>query len=158
MKRMHIIIATFTAIALLSPAQAGQKTDDILKLMSLTGVSKHLDQVIKMYVPDTLELVRLANPKIPKKIIDEMKKKFIVEFKRSQPELLGQVIILYSNRFTHQEIKDLIAFYETPTGQKIIRIMPNLTEELAAIGKSWGADVGARVYDRMIKGKQERGY
>ena len=156
MKRLYLIIATFTAIALLSPAQAGQKTDDILKMMSLAGVSRNLDQVFEMSILDTLDLLRLANPKISKKLADEMKKEFIVELERSQPELLGRVIQIYSNRFTHQEIKDLIAFYETPTGQKIIRITPNLTKELAAIGRSWGAAVGGRVYDRMIKKRKQK--
>ena len=156
MKRLYLIIATFTAIALLSPAQAGQKTDDILKMMSLAGVSRNLDQVFEMSILDTLDLLRLANPKISKKLADEMKKEFIVELERSQPELLGRVIQIYSNRFTHQEIKDLIAFYETPTGQKIIRITPNLTKELAVIGRSWGAAVGGRVYDRMIKKRKQK--
>ena len=158
MKRLYLIIATFTAIAILSSAQASEKTDDIQKLMSLTGVSKLIDQNIAMIVPQIINLMRTSNPKIPKKFLREMEKDIIAEFRRSQPEYLGPVLHLYSSRFTHQEIKDLISFYESPTGRKIIRVMPTFMKELAAIAQTWGKAVGARAADQMIKRMEKRGY
>ena len=156
MKRLYLIIATFTAIAILSSAQASEKTDDIQKLMSLTGVNKLIDQNIGIMIPQIADLIRKMNTKMPEKYLREMEKEMLAEFKRSKPEYLGPVVTLYSNRFTHQEIKDLISFYESPTGRKIIRVVPTFMKELAAIAQTWGKAVGARVADRMIKRIQKR--
>ena len=41
-----------------------------------------------------------------------------------------EMLALYDKHFTHQEIKDLIWFYESPTGKKIIEKSPELTKEI----------------------------
>ena len=41
---------------------------------------------------------------------------------------------LYAEAMTEQEIRDLMAFYRTPSGQKLIAITPELTHRSAAIG------------------------
>lgn len=45
--------------------------------------------------------------------------------------LLGLQIEMQAKYYSVAEMKDLIAFYKTPTGQKAIRIMPALTAEVA---------------------------
>jgi uncharacterized protein len=48
-----------------------------------------------------------------------------------------KVIELYTESFTEPELRDLIAFYKTPTGQKALALMP----ELARRGAMLGAEV-----------------
>jgi uncharacterized protein len=46
------------------------------------------------------------------------------------PELIEQVVVpLYDKYYTESELRDLIAFYKTPTGQKMITVQPQLTGE-----------------------------
>jgi len=46
-------------------------------------------------------------------------------------ELIEKVITeTYDNYFTEAEVKDLIAFYKTSTGQKFIRLVPQITAEM----------------------------
>lgn len=45
--------------------------------------------------------------------------------------LLGLQVEMQAKYYSVSEMKDLIAFYRTPTGQKAIRIMPALTAEVA---------------------------
>ena len=48
----------------------------------------------------------------------------------SVPELIEQVIVpLYDKYYTESELKDLIAFYKTPTGQKSIAVQSQLMGE-----------------------------
>jgi len=45
-------------------------------------------------------------------------------------EILETVMLeVYDKHFTEAEVKDLIAFYKTPTGQKIIKILPQIAAE-----------------------------
>jgi hypothetical protein len=46
-------------------------------------------------------------------------------------ELIEKVITeTYDNYFTEAEVKDLIALYKTSTGQKFIRLVPQITAEM----------------------------
>jgi hypothetical protein len=45
-----------------------------------------------------------------------------------------QLIDLYADRFTESELKELVAFYRTPTGQKALVEMPSLMQKGAGIG------------------------
>jgi hypothetical protein len=42
---------------------------------------------------------------------------------------------LYAESFTAEELKDLIAFYQTPTGKKSISVMPELMMKGMAVGQ-----------------------
>ena len=41
-----------------------------------------------------------------------------------------EMVRLYETHFTHSEIKDMIAFYESPTGKKMLEKTPELTTDL----------------------------
>jgi hypothetical protein len=49
-----------------------------------------------------------------------------IDFKKYIEE---SVYPLYDRLYTEQELKDLIAFYRTPTGQKVIETLPRLVAE-----------------------------
>jgi hypothetical protein len=45
-------------------------------------------------------------------------------------DLMNQIFYpIYDKYFTEQELRDLVAFYKTPTGQKSIEVMPDLFKE-----------------------------
>ena len=52
-------------------------------------------------------------------------------------EIRGQQIALYAKDFTQEDVKGLLAFYETDLGKKTIAAMPSLTREGAAMGEQW---------------------
>ena len=37
---------------------------------------------------------------------------------------------IYARYFSAQELRDMLAFYKTPTGQKALQVMPQLTAEV----------------------------
>lgn len=51
------------------------------------------------------------------------------------PELNNRMIDLYIESFSEAEMKDLIAFYETPAGEKFLTKMPELMQKGAVIGQ-----------------------
>lgn len=54
------------------------------------------------------------------------------EFKKEVYEVMNEMYvdmaIMYAEEFTHNEIKEILAFYETPVGKKIQETMPELTD------------------------------
>lgn len=46
------------------------------------------------------------------------------------------MVKLYTDNFNEQELKDLISFYQSPLGQKVLQKMPALTEQSARLTQS----------------------
>lgn len=50
-------------------------------------------------------------------------------------EIFGpKMIDIYAEAFSEDELKDLVAFYKTPTGRKAITLMPELMQKGAQLG------------------------
>ncbi|MBK4991385.1 DUF2059 domain-containing protein [Pseudomonas sp. S36] len=48
-------------------------------------------------------------------------------------KLKPKMVDLYTRTFTEQELKDLVKFYESPLGKKVLREMPKVTQESAQL-------------------------
>ena len=66
----------------------------------------------------------------------------------------GQLIDLYAQTFTEAELKELTAFYKTPTGQKALTELPGLMQKGAAIGADLGKAHTPEL-EKMIRDRQE---
>ncbi|BBP84609.1 DUF2059 domain-containing protein [Pseudomonas sp. No.21] len=51
-------------------------------------------------------------------------------------KLKPELVKIYTTNFTEPELKDLIAFYESPLGKKVLEKMPTLTAQSAQLTQS----------------------
>lgn len=58
----------------------------------------------------------------------------------NDPKYMASMGEIYVEAFSEDEIKDLITFYETPTGKKVIKMLPILSVRGAQIGDTIAAD------------------
>jgi hypothetical protein len=65
--------------------------------------------------------------------------------------LIRACVPAYSKYYTHDEIKQLIAFYETPLGRRVVEVTPSITQETMLIGQTWGEKLGQDIVDELIK-------
>jgi len=65
-----------------------------------------------------------------------------LQAKADGQSLLELAIPLYDKNLSHEEIKGLIQFYQTPLGQKAVSVLPKLTAELQEEGRKWGENIG----------------
>ena len=91
-----------------------------------------------------------------KTALPQVKEAFWNEFRKelSADELVKLIIPLYDKHLTHPEIKELIKFYETPVGKKMIAVMPAITAESMQAGQQWGMDIAMRA-KRKIEAQQK---
>ncbi len=57
------------------------------------------------------------------------------------PELYNAMAVIYMDTFTHDEIKELLAFYATPVGKKLADKSGELAQKGMTAGQSWGMKV-----------------
>jgi hypothetical protein len=115
------------------------KEKDIRRLLELTGAATLGAQVMNQM----LQTFRQTMPNVPADFWPELQKEL------NPNELVEKVIPVYDKQLAAAEIKDLIRFYETPTGKKLIKVMPAITQESMEIGKAWGRDIGEKVMKKL---------
>lgn len=87
------------------------------------------DQISKQM----LTSMRQSGATLPPDIETKMKK--VVSEILPYEELAGWSADVYATRFTTEELKQLMAFYKTPLGQKVARLQPEISGE---VGKKLG--------------------
>jgi hypothetical protein len=73
-------------------------------------------------------------------------------------EMIDQVAALYARTFTAEELREVIAFYRGPTGQKFVQRVPLIMQESMLIGQRFGQSVATEIRDRMIEELRKRGH
>jgi uncharacterized protein len=82
----------------------------------------------------------------------------MAEMEKHYDEFSDQAAMLYAANFSAQELREVTAFYRSPTGQKLLERQPEITRQSMALGQAWGAKVGEDLKQRMIEGLRKKGY
>ena len=123
-------------------AENPEKLADIRKLIALTGG----DELGKQMIEQMVESFKQSFPQTPADFWQE----FLSPTNASQLTELN--VPIYDKYLTHDEIKEIIRFYESPTGKKLIEALPQISQESYQSGEQWGYDMGMKVRDKLIKG------
>jgi hypothetical protein len=106
-------------------------------------------QTDESYLADTAKLVEIISgdnfqpfiAEILATIPKENQAAFSEELTATFPALYNAIAEIYMEEFTHEEIKDLIVFYETPVGKKLASKVGELGQKGMSLGQSWGIEV-----------------
>jgi hypothetical protein len=148
------------ALAVGRPVQAGEVELDakIEKLMAMTNMTAMMRQIAPQIFSQITTVIRSANPDIPKDEIEAFRQEILSLFDRAMPQFAASMKPIYKKHFDEADIDAMIAFYETPTGQKAIRKLPMLVQESMAVGQIWGAQIGREAMRRVKERLREKGY
>ena len=72
-----------------------------------------------------------------------------IEPRLSSQNMIDMSIPIYAEHFSHDEIKTMVAFYETPVGQKAIQTMPLAVRESMTATQQWGQATGTAIIEEL---------
>lgn len=98
------------------------------------------------YTKDSERLVEIVSESAFEPVINQFKamvakekqEAFVKEVESTFPELYAAMAKIYMEEFTHAEVKDILAFYDTPTGKKLAGKTGVLTQKGMVAGQAWG--------------------
>jgi hypothetical protein len=134
----------FPVSTALAQTSSAQKRSDIIRLLRMTGATQGAEQAVDLMLPS----LKHAMPQVPQSVWQELRSEVREE------DMIELTYQIWDKHFTAQEIRDLIRFYQSPTGQKIIRETPALQQESLAAGQKWGNQLVSRLLNRL----KEKGY
>jgi uncharacterized protein len=127
------------------------KVADIRRLLEISGFkSIMMDTLASMSESIRPILVRaLPTGEYREKLIDLFFAKF--QSNADPKHVLDEAVPVYDKYYSHEEIKGLIKFYESPLGQKTVSVMPQLMSEMREAGRKWGEQLGRESMQEVLK-------
>lgn len=121
-----------------------EKINHIKELISITGAR----DVTKQILNQSVDAMKSQFTQVPQKFWDEFRAGV------SADELINRLIPIYNKYFTDQDIKQLIAFYQTPLGKKLISVNPQVARDSLIVGQQYGKEVAQTAIQKL----KEQGY
>ena len=118
------------------------KKADIRQLLEITGAANLATQTMDDMEKTMRPMIAGALP--PGEYRDKLVDLFFEKFraKRSPEHLMDIIVPIYAKYYSDDDIKELIAMYQTPIGRKMLNTLPQIAAESQAAGKAWGEQIG----------------
>jgi uncharacterized protein len=162
--RTVLIALALVALALPVRAEQAQPSEPSPAAMKLAREIldlKNSNAMFEPMVPGVIERVRLmhlqTNPNL-RKALDEVAQVLRKAFESRTEDLMQDIAWLYAARFTEAELKEIVAFYKTPTGKKVIELEPRVFDDAMLGLKTWQEKFAEEVLARFRLEMKKRGH
>lgn len=62
---------------------------------------------------------------------------------------MALVIPAYDKHMTHEDIKALLTFYQSPAGRRYVQAMPDIQRDSRVAGQRWGLQIAQAIEARL---------
>jgi len=149
------------ALVAAAAAQAQQPSPAALasarELMELKGVKSLVEPVVSGVIQQTTGTILQTNPGLTKDL-QEVSTQLRNEYQPRVGEMTNEIVQLYAQRFSEQELKDAIAFYKSPAGKKMLAEEPRILDATYARLQQWAMQFQGEVMNRVRAEMKKRGH
>ena len=162
--RLALGVAFSLALVLpisIAPAAAQQPSPAALatakELVTVKGADALWRPVVRGVVERAKGMFMQSNPMLSKDL-NEVAAKLYAEYNPRVAEVLNDAAKIYATRFTEQELKDLLAFYKSPLGKKMLVEEPAILDQNMKDATAWADKLSNEVISRMRAEMRKRGH
>jgi hypothetical protein len=143
------------------PQQPAQPSSNAVllarEIITVKGASRMYEPVIVEVVDRATAQLMQTNPMLSKDLL-EIAAKIKKDSAPRVAEMLNEVAKMYAARFTEAELKDVLAFYKSPVGQKIIVTEPAILVQSVAFAEAWATKFSEEVLAQLRAEIKKRGH
>jgi uncharacterized protein len=161
-QRVARLAAAAVVLAVFIPAAQAQQPSPASmaiakQLIAITGATSVFGPLIAGVVEQAKILYLQQNPSLAKDL-NEVAAKLRTDLQPRFGELNDEVARLYAANFSEQELKDILAFYQSPAGKKILIVQPKVIDSSMAFAQSWANKLSDEVIGMMREEMKKRGH
>jgi hypothetical protein len=127
------------------------------ELVSVTGATTLFSPLIAGVVEQAKVLYLQQNPALSKDL-NEIATQIRTGLEPRFVELTDEVARLYATNFTEQELKDILAFYKSTAGQKLLTAQPKIVDSSMKFAQDWANTLSDQVIAKMRDELKKRGH
>jgi hypothetical protein len=160
-KRAARLASVAVALIVFGPAAHSQQPSAAAlatakEIVTVTGGTTLFDPLIAGVVEQAKLLFLQQNPGLTKDL-NEIATKMRNDLAPRFDELINDVARNYAEHFTEQELKDVLAFYKSPAGNKLISEQPKVFDSSMKFAQSWANSLSDEVIAKMRDELKKRG-
>ena len=133
----------------------------LLLAKQLVSLKKAQFAIWDSVVPGVIEQAKNAllqtNPALSKEL-DSVAQKLRSEFAPRSTELFDIVANLYAQQFTEKELSEIVTFYKSPIGGKLLAKEPSVNDQSLGLVQQWAAKFSEEIIVRMRAEMKKKGY
>jgi hypothetical protein len=155
---LAIMLATIgpAANAQQPPSAAAMSTAK--ELIAVAGATSLFSPLIAGVVEQAKVLYLQQDPSLAKDL-NEISAQLRSELQSSRfSELNDEVARLYATNFSEQELKEILAFYKTPSGKKLLTEQPKVVDASMKFAQDWANKLSDQVVAMMRDELKKRGH
>ncbi len=138
----------FGGPAIAQPQPSAEAVDTARQIITLKGGENIFNTLIPGVIEQSKYMFEQQNPNLGNPLRD-VATKLRNELAPRQAELNSEVAKVYASRFTEKEIKDLLAFYQSPLGRKLIAEEPKALDQSMTYAQDWARRLSDEVVVKM---------
>ena len=162
MRITRLVLATCLVLAFARSASGETVTAQYRavakELMELTGAAELSQQMGAAVTAQFVMALRQAYPDISPRafeIVEEVVQEMLGQ--GMAEELADEAVQVYARHFTEEDLRELLAFYKTPVGRKVIAKMPAVVAESMRVGQRWAERNSPRLQVELQKRLADEG-
>jgi hypothetical protein len=157
-----VVLAACLCLVFASSARAQQQPSASQlaaskELVEVVGASRQFDSIVTQVIVQVASNFLQSNPALAKDLNDIVEL-MVTEYLPRRLEMQNEVIRLYATRLTEQEIKDVLAFYKSALGKKMLIESQNILGESANRADAWATKFREEVGTRLRAELKKRGH
>lgn len=127
------------------------------QLVELKGGNTMFDPIIHGIVNQTGSTLLQTNPQLSKDL-NEVAGTLRTEFSARRADLLNEAAKFYAKRFSEAELKELVTFFSSSLGKKMVVEEPQALDETFQFIQQWSQTIGEQVMNRFRAEMKKKGH
>ncbi|MDF2994525.1 MAG: hypothetical protein K0R27_162 [Xanthobacteraceae bacterium] len=127
------------------------------QLLDVNGEAKSFDSLIPGVIEQTAGSFVQANPDLIRDL-REVATQLIPQYETRRAEINDVLARTYASQFSEAELKELIAFYGTPVGKKLVERRQVILDGGMRGVQAWSARLAREVEGKVREEMKKRGY
>lgn len=127
------------------------------ELLEIKGAQNMLGPIVPGVVETAKNSLMQSNPNLVKEL-NEVAQQLRTELAPRSSEVIQNFVVLYAQRFTEPELKQIVAFYRSPLGKKLLTDEPTLMDDGFKQAQSWADRFSEQVVARFREEMKKRGH
>ncbi len=146
------VLVTLVSNVTFAQEIAPAKKKAIKELIEISGAKQMGSQFSKFFVSQMTMVLKQSKPGLPDRAFEIIKEVVneTVDKEIKSETLVNLLSPVYNKYYSVGEINEIIKFYKTPVGSKLVKTMPDVTRESMQIGQKWGQGLGFSIQKELM--------
>jgi hypothetical protein len=122
-----------------------------------SGATRAFQGVIPSILQQSLGVFVQQNPDLSKDLTETVKA-MAPDFEKRVTEIVEIVASVYASRFSEAELKDILNFYRSASGKKLVAQLPGVLEESFVKTQEWSSKISEQIVIRLRNDMKKKGH